>query len=177
MNNLKANPKGLDVLIYGVQNKLYNGLINLWNGIELTGYDRCYLANRNGFKSIDYYVSANEYQNLVVAEENKFFFTAENDIEKVGNLYYKTTIDLYFILNVNEIKPNIIHRADEEVRQDVLNVIEKIGQVEVLNVVTNIDKIFNRFDFNYLQDVQPYHIFKIELDTHKYHLNQKLCST
>lgn len=177
MNNLKTAPKGLDVLIYSVQKKLYDGLTTLWTGIELTGYDRCYLSNRNGFKSIDYYISDYEYKNLVVAEENKFFFTAENNIEKVGNLYYRTKIDLYFILNVNEIKPAIAHRADEEVRQDVLNVIEKIGQIEVLNVVTNIEKIFNRFDFSYLTDVQPYHVFKIEIDTNKYHLNQKLCLT
>jgi len=175
MNNLKTNPKGLDVLIYSVQKKLYDGLTALWSGIELTGYDRCYLANRNGFKSIDYYVSANEYQNLVVAEENKFFFTAENDIEKVGNLYYKTAIDLYFILNVNEIKPDIIHRADEEVRQDVLNVLNTIAEIEVNNIIINIDKVFNRFDFDYVDDMQPYHVFKIRLDTMQYNINETIC--
>jgi len=105
MNNLKANPKGLDVVIYGIQKKMYDQLPTLWSGVDLHGYDRCYLANRNGFKSIDYYISQNEYKNLVVAEENKFFFTAENDIKKVGSRYYKTAIDLYFILNLKEAKP------------------------------------------------------------------------
>jgi len=175
MNNSKTNPKGLDVLIYSVQNKLYNELSTLWSGIELNGYDRCYLSNRNGFKSIDYYISSNEYVNLVVAEGNKFFFTAENDIESIGNGYFKTSLDLYFILNVNEIKPNVIHRADEEVRQDVLNILNTIAEIKIKNIIINIDKIFNRLDFNYNNDVQPYHVFKIELNTLEYDINKTLC--
>lgn len=175
MNNLKTNPKGLDVIIYGVQKKLYDKLSVMWDNVELFGYDRCYVNNKNNVKTIDYYISDNEYKNLVVAEENKFFFTAENEILNVGINYYETKIDLYFILNISEIKPNILHRADEEVRQDVLNVLQTMKDVSIEKVTTNIDNIFSKYFFNQITDLEPYHCFKISLNVHKYHLNNKLC--
>jgi len=175
MNNLKTNPKGLDVVIYGVQKKLYDELTALWTGVELFGYDRCYVANRNNLKTIDYYFSDKEYKNLVVAEDNKFFFTAENEIQNVGINYYETSIDLYFILNVSEIKPTVLHRADEEVRQDVLNVLQTMRNVSIDNVVISTDNIFSRYFFNQVIDLEPYHCFKVRLNVHKYHLNNKLC--
>lgn len=74
MNNLKTNPKALDVVIYKVQKKLYDKLSTMWSGVELFGYDRCYLSNRNSVKSIDYYVSNKEYESLIVAEKKQILF-------------------------------------------------------------------------------------------------------
>jgi len=175
MNFLKTDPKGLDIVIYGVQKKLYDKLVEKWVGIELFGYDRCYISNRNNVKSIDYYFSDKEYESLVVAEKNKFFFTAENQIKHVGVNYYETSIDLYFILNVSEIKPSVLHRADEEVRQDVLNILQTIKEVTIDYTIFNVDNVFNRYFFNQVIDLEPYHCFKVVLNVNKYHLNNKLC--
>lgn len=175
MNNLKTNPKGLDVIIYRVQKKLYDKLSTMWAGVELFGYDRCYLSNRNGVKSIDYYVSDKEYENLIVAEKNKFFFTAENEVKNVGINYYETSIELYFIVNVSEIKPDILHRADEEVRKDVLNLLQTMSDTSIDYVVFNTDNVFNKYFFNQVIDLEPYHCFKVVLKVNKYHLNNKLC--
>ena len=175
MNNLKTNPKGLDVIIYKVQKKLYDKLSTMWVGVELFGYDRCYLSNRNGVKSIDYYISDKEYENLIVAEKNKFFFTAENEVKNVGINYYETSIELYFIVNVSEIKPDVLHRADEEVRKDVLNVLQTMSDTSIDYVVFNTDNVFSKYFFNQVIYLEPYHCFKVVLKVNKYHLNNKLC--
>lgn len=174
MNYLKASPIGKDALIQMLQVQLYDGLVLLWGDV-LNGYGRCYTVSTNGRKSIEPYIKKDEYENLVVAEQNKFFFTAENDEDKVGMSYYKTTIDLYFMVDVNKIKPNITYRADEEVRNDVLNIIERNVYFETSRVITNIEKVFNKYDFDYTDDMQPYHCFKIELKTVEYNINQNYC--
>lgn len=175
MNYLKQNPIGKDAIIQNLQYKLYNDLLTKW-GSDLDGYGRCYVVSTNGRKTIEPYLSSNEYKNLVVAEKNKFFFTAENDDEKVGNNYYQTKVYLYFIVDVKKLKPDITHRADEEVRNDVLNLIESNVYFNVIKVVTNIDKVFNRYDYDYTDDMQPYHCFKIELQSVEYNINQTYCT-
>jgi hypothetical protein len=174
-NNVKINPKGLDVTIQNIQNLLYSNLLTLWN-VDLDGYGRCYPVFNGQKKEIQFYSGSDEYRNVVVAETNKFFFTAENDIEKVGNTYYKTKIELYFIVNVKEIKPNALHRADEEVRVDVLNVLNTNTFAFVKNTVIDIDKVFNKFEYDYTDDLQPYHCFKIELNTVEYDINKTICN-
>lgn len=174
MNHLKDNPIGKDAIIQMLQYQLYEGLFTKWNS-DLDGYGRCYLVSTDGKKTIEPYVNKNEYKNLVVAEQNKFFFTAENDEEKAGIGYYRTKVDLYFIVDVNAIKPDITYRADEEVRNDVLNIIEASPYLEVTKVVASIDKVFSRYDFDYTDDMQPYHCFKIELQSVEYSINQNYC--
>lgn len=174
MNNLKINPKGIDVSIQEVQKKLYDNLTQLW-GINLDGYGRCYPYIRDNYKVIEYYSGSNEYKNLVYAEQNKFFFTAENDLTRTGNNFYTTNISLYFILNVNEIYPLVNHRADEEVRIDVLNVLNSTGKVQVTSVTTEINRIFNRFEYENRDDMQPYHCFKIDMDFLEFNIEQTEC--
>lgn len=176
MNYLKQNPVGLDASIQKLQVLLYTQLLPKWN--ELSGYGRCYInKDKDGFKTIEDYSKKNEYSgNLVYAEGNKFFFATEKDLERTGNSFYKTSIDLFFIVNVNKVYPSITHRADEEIRLDVLKILENQSLVEVKKLVIDIDKIFNRFDYNRVDNMQPYHVFKLELDVVEFDINQKYCN-
>jgi|JI61114BRNA_FD_contig_31_7068765_length_1685_multi_5_in_0_out_0_2 hypothetical protein len=174
MNYLKQNPVGLDAFVQKLQVLLHTQLLSKWS--ELNGYGRCYINQHDGFKTIEDYSKKNEYSgNLVFSEGNKFFFATEKDLERTGNGYYKTSIDLFFIVNVNKIYPSIAHRADEEIRIDVLNVLENQALVEVKKLVIDIDKIFNKFDYNRVDNMQPYHVFKLELDVVEFDINQKDC--
>lgn len=175
MNSLKPTPKGLDVTIQTVQVLLYEKLTNLW-GVEINGNGRCYVTHRDGRKTIEKYIDQNEYQNLLVAEENKFFFTAENEVQKVGYNTYKTRIDLYFIVNITDLKPLVTeYRADEDVRVDVLNVLSESAFVDINRVIVGVENVFNRYEYEITDDMQPYHVFKIELDTVEYNINQNYC--
>lgn len=183
-NLVKQNPIGLDAIIHDIQTKMY-GLANTWS-VELNGYPRCYvLQGTDGKKTIESYLSDVDYSSsLIFAEGNKFFFLAPNDIDKQSANYYTTSIELYFVVNVVECYPDITHRADEEVRSDVLLALEKCPSVKVSRVIMNIDKVFNRYnnrisqsyEYEYTDDMQPYHCFKIEMEVLPYNINQRICN-
>lgn len=182
-NLTKINPAGLDIVIDNIQRKVYE-LNDQWV-IELDGYPRCQiLKSKDGQKTIEAYLGNDEYSgSLIFAEENKFFFLAGESIERVGGDYYKTVIELYFMVNLEQVYPNIIHRADEEVRIDVLNVLNTISGINVLKVESNTDKVFARFnnrisqsfEHEYTDDMQPYHYFKVLIDVMEYDINAQSC--
>lgn len=167
MSNLtKDTTIGLDSIIDRIQRKVYE-LSDKWS-IELTGYPRCYILQREkGVKVIEAYLGNGEYSgSLIYAEGNKFFFLSGESIDRVSGDYFKTTIELYFMLNIDEVYPNILHRADEEVRVDVINVLNTVQGINVLKIESNSDKVFARFnnrisqsfEHEYTDDMHPYHI-------------------
>ena len=183
-NILKIAPRGIDVVIHNAQKKLYL-LKDKWS-INLTGYPRCYiLQNENNKKTIEHFDGGIDYTGtLVFAEENKFFFNLAENVEQVSENSYKCILELYFILNVKECYPNVLHRAVEEVRADVMQVLNLIGDFGIKkSIVTNIDKVFNRFnnrisrnyEYEYTDDMQGYHCFKVIIPVPEYNVNQKLC--
>lgn len=183
MNNLKNNPIGLDAVIHNAQKALYK-LKETWC-VDLEGYPRCYILDKGDDQTIEHYLGEKEYSKpLSFAEGNKFFFLAPNDIHFVSGNKYKTNIEVYFVLNVAECKPYIEHRADEEVRIDVLNILNRINGVNVVRCLWQIDTVFNRFRnknsksfaYDITIDTQPHHAFKVELELLPYNINQKSCN-
>lgn len=184
MSNLtKDTTIGLDSVIDRIQRKVYE-LSDKWS-VELTGYPRCYILQKEkGVKVIEAYLGNGEYSgSLIYAEGNKFFFLSGESIESVSNDYFRTTIELYFMLNIEEVYPNITHRADEEVRVDVINVLNTISGIRVLKIESNSDKVFARFnnrisqsfEHEYTDDMHPYHYFKVLIDVMEYDINQTKC--
>lgn len=184
MANLrKENPVGLDIPIDQIQKVVYP-LKDLW-GVDLTGYPRCYiLQNKEGGKKIESFLDKKEYSgNLLYGEGNKFFFLDGEAVENVSNTYYKTTIELYFIINIKEAYPLLDYRADEEVRRDVLNALSTVANIRVVKLEKNSDKVFARFnnrisqnyEHDYRDDMQPYHYFKVLIDVLDYDINATYC--
>lgn len=169
MNNLKTNPKGIDAIINRIQVPLYDILTSLW-GVSLNSYPRCYIYSENGIKDIQHYFKNKEYESVLYAENNKFFFTAENDLTHEGNNYYSTTIDLYFIINVEQIK-SLSHRADEECVIDIVNILNENVNCKVTKVSRGFDNVFNRYDYRQIDDLEPYFICKIELSLLPFDIN------
>lgn len=188
MANLnKINPVGLDVIIDNIQSVVYS-LGSKWN-IELDGYPRCDILqkefNNSKVKTIEAYLGNNEYSgSLIFSEENKFFFLSGESVDRVSGDYYKTTIELYFMVNLKEIYPNIQHRADEEVRVDVLNILNSISGINVVKIESNSDKVFARFnnrisqnyEYEFTDNMHPYHYFKILIDVMEYDINKVSCN-
>jgi len=181
MNNLKENPRGLDVVIHTMQVKLYDELSSLWS-TTLEGYPRCYSIKRDARRNIEHYIGRGEYVSLIHAEGNKFFTLAGDSIDYVSNTHYKTTIELFFILNLDTIYNGIYHRADEEVRVDVLNILNKLDGVQVMKVETLNDRVFMGYNYNvgqnldFTNDIQPYHCFKLIIDILEYDINEHICN-
>ena len=188
-NLTKTNPVGLDALIHEYQVKMY-ALKDKW-GIELSGYPRCYiLQKKNGdgqlVKTIESYLGNQEFSgSLIFAEENKFFFVAgEKEIQVDRPFQYETTIELYFMLNTKECYPNIQHKADNEVRVDVLNALSKVTGIKQVDIEANGDKVFNRFnnrisqnyEYEYTDGMDDYHYFKCIIELMPYSINKQICN-
>jgi len=172
----KTNPIGIDAVIHKIQTKLYNSLTAKWN-VQLNGYPRCYVLEEKNERTIEYFDGKNDYSgNLIVAEKNKFFFTAENDYSKLDNLNYQTNVSLYFILDVAHIYPAIKHRCDAEVLADVMSELGKCpGLLQKNSVVTDYKKVFQGFRMDIKTNMQPYYCFRIDLTLSVFKIDQKVC--
>lgn len=177
-NNLEINPIGINTVVYQIQKRLYDKLQPLWN-TELDGYPICYSIKREGekTKSIEHYKGLNEYsKNLIVRERNKFFFTADYDLEQLTIDTYSTFVDLYFILNLKECKASNTNRADKEVLKDISDVLITFGQVGYnTKIVTDLDRVFQGYTYDFKHDLQPYFCCKITLNITDFTLNDQLC--
>lgn len=175
MNHLKTNPIGLDAYIHKIQVKMYDKLTTLWN-TELDGYPRCYSIKREAKKTIEHYKGKGEYISLIHADRNKFFFLADSDYTQESLNFYDTKIDLYFILNLSKCQIGVQHRADEEVRRDIINVVKGCENVgENIKIVTGVDNMFMGFQRNTINDIHPYFFFKATIDIKDFSLNKTLC--
>ena len=160
-NYIKDNPVGLDVVIDIIQKRLYNKLTPLWN-VKLEGYPRCYEVKRNKKTTIEHFLGRNEYKSLIHSDENKFFFIVKDNIKQVSFTTYNAVIELYFIVNVQDCKPSIKHRADEEVRNEVINVLSTIGVADALKtIIIDTASVFRGYDYELLNDMHPHHCFKV----------------
>lgn len=175
MKYAKTNPVGIDATIDMMQGKIHSWIQTNW-GINIDAYPRCYKENNNSSEiEIVFYKGKKEYENLLVSEKNKFFFTIGNEIKKEQN-YYRTTISIWFVVNVATLKPSINHRADEEVRKDALTAVSSALVDGVITEVTfGMDNLFSRMKPSKFNDKQPYHIFRIDVDT-LYDINRITCN-
>jgi len=171
----KTNPTGLDAVIATVQTKLMT-LETLW-GVELDGYPRCYPTERNGKKGVEHYVGVNEYSgNLIVGERNKFFFTAESRETTTDFKHYSADCELYFVVDLPQCKPQITHRGDQEVRTDVLFILDNMSGVKVKEVWKDVEDVFNGFDYEYASFMHPKHAFRITFEAIGFFQNQTNCT-
>jgi hypothetical protein len=167
---------GLDFIIGSAQKKLHDKLSALW-GIGLDAYPRCYVLEDidedGGKRTIEYYRKDKEYSgNLIVSEKNKFFFTAEEDLERVNNIQFKTKISLYFILDLKFIYPDKSDRCDARVLREVVKVLDGCaGLSKQLTIVTDYQSVFQNFFYEF-DNIQPYFCFRIDMNTQPYLLDQ-----
>jgi hypothetical protein len=184
-NLLKTKPIGLDAVIHEIQVSLYK-LKDKWN-INLEGYPRCYILNNGkGNKTIESYLGKEQYSgSLIFAEKNKFFFVAgEKEFMFKKPDLFTSTIEIYFFLNTKQCYPNILHKADQEVRTDVVSLLSKLPIINVINIESNSDKVFNRFnnrisqgyESEYTDTMGNYHYFKCMLELNPYRIKKQICS-
>lgn len=159
----KENPVGLDALIAKIQTRLYSDLNTTW-GVELEAYERCYiLADNDGKKDVKRQVKNKEYELISVAEKNKFFFIQKTKAVKEDMIFFKTDLELIFILDLIKIYPNKIHRADLEVQNDVQSILNQFDNVYVEYIESGYDKALVGINYEQENDMQPYCVFKFNL--------------
>ncbi|MDQ1855756.1 hypothetical protein [Chryseobacterium sp. WLY505] len=168
----RNNPVGLDQLIHKAQKKIYAALTKKWDK-DLDGYPRCYvLEDESEKRTVEHYTYKNEYSgNLIVSERDKFFFTAEDDQERLNNIQFETKVKLYFILDLKFIYPDEPGRCDAKVLADVVNAVDKSGGfTNEYTIVTDYQSVFESFLYEF-DNIQPYYCFRIDLKTIPYSID------
>ena len=151
MNNLKSNPKGIDIEINSIQTKLYNKL----GYSAFDGYGRVYLIDGKP----KFFVNGSYKEVLLDDKLNGHFFFIEDSNTKKDSIF-ETDVDIIFLLDLEKIKPNVNHRADEEVRVEILEVLEKCRRFHLEEITKGIDAL-NDFEHT-LIDMQPFHFISLK---------------
>lgn len=170
----KTNPTGIDWYIQQLQTKLHTKLISAayWN-INEAGYKcygRCYRNKSDDGYIAQNYESGTEYKEVYWDDSLKalsFFGTGTTFELGVGAA---ANVHLVFFVNLAQLAPSISHRADEEIRKQVLNVIgtNSFG-FAVQSVETGIENVLREYPgsrrderLKYV-DMHPVHCFRINM--------------
>lgn len=166
----KTNPKGIDLSIQKLQSYIHTELTTLWG---VTDTFECYArASRNrtsdGFIA-EVLTSGKSYKEVYwndALAAISFFGTGTRSTSELGQL--KTDVHLVFFTNLTKLKPSIVHRADEEVRKDVINACMKGDYGFTLeSVETGLDNVLREYPGSRRDDrligvdMQPKHCFRL----------------
>lgn len=168
----KENPIGVDAIINSIQQLLDTKFSTSWQGLEC--YPRCYVNEDKGKQVIEHF-DGKDYNNVVHADKSKCFFLAEYDEIPNGSNNYSTVIEIFFIVDLKKAKPSILHRADGEIRNEVLSIIEKIPNTTIKRVVKKAENIFKGYFYDNVDDLHPTHCFKVVLSLDLYKRDQTIC--
>lgn len=167
----KTKPVGIDFYIQKLQTYLHDILTVKWNVTDL--YE-CYgraLRNKtsDGYKAEVYSPTAeNNHKDVYWNDALKAlsFFGIGNT--KIDRSFGVAEVHLVFFVDVAKLKPTITHRADEEVRQDVMSVVKSgMHGFEVTGVVIGVENSLKEYPNSIKSeslkyaDMQPTHCFRI----------------
>lgn len=169
---LKTSPTGIDVPIQAMQVFLYGQLKTTWglSDADYKAYGRAYRnqSDDNGYTP-EAYTGNSEYQEVLFDDTVKalsFFGAGETEKYNAGSSL--APVFMILMVNVPALKPNIVHRADEEIRQDVkrLWTMRRYG-FTMTGTDTGIDNVFREYsgwrkkEGIKFRDMHPWHCFRI----------------
>jgi len=114
------------------------------------------------------YYGNDEYIEVLPDDEvtGMCFFDVQDEITVTANNTFDANINIVFFVNLKKAFPLLLHRADTEVRQDIINVIKKHQRGWEMNtIITGVENVYSRYGWTEpeaLIDKQPYHVFSIE---------------
>lgn len=180
MLNLKSNTTGSDVPIQKFQEFLYNKLKKLWPVDDATfdGYGRVY-KNTNDKGTIPelFIESAQDDNTQYVAvyfdktTKKALFFFSVDDVTTFRDGAETVKVSVIFITNIQLLKPALLHRGDEEVRNDVEKLCQTgFWQFSLTGTEIGFSNVFKSFtginnkDGQVFEDRHPLFCFKINLE-------------
>lgn len=168
----KTSPTGIDNAIQKLQTDLHTKLVTLWGNSDLYEcYGRCYKNKKDNGYVAELFTSGNDYKDAYWNDSlNALSFFSVSDKVEADKGQAKTNVSIIFFVNLTKLKPTITHRADEEVRQDViLSIGTNSFGFHYMGFETGIDNVLRDFpgsrkdDGLKAVDMQPIHAFRINL--------------
>jgi len=170
MLNVITTPVGIDIPVKKFQEKLHRDLIALWE-IDTATYEcygRCYRNRKDQGYVAEVYTGSNEYKDVLWNDNLNAisFFGLRNAIK--NDISQKAEVHLVFFVNLANLKPSLPNRADEEVRLDVLNVVQKFNfGFAYTDLELGIENVLREYPGSYRDtrlkniDMHPIHCFRL----------------
>lgn len=169
------NPVGIDAQVVKLQEKINSSLTTKWGIVDsqYKCYGRAYKYKADdGYTAKVYDSSTGDYVDVYFDDSvSAVSFVSVADKVNIEKGQGHTQCALIFFVNLSKVKPTITHRADEEVRRDVIKLVgwasygfavtgEETGIENVLREYPGLrrDKKLTNLD------LQPLHAFRINLN-------------
>lgn len=154
----KTNPVGIDKWIGRFQTQQQRELPTLFGVSEALClfYGRAEKIDDNGKEILGVYQSVNKYE--PIGYDNRYYFISYfliNGSPDYSDNIWNATLEFYCHGDLSKLYPTITHRADENFRNDISRVLMKRIDTGEFITVENI-----------IQELQPYHSFKINFVKH-----------
>lgn len=173
----KTAPVGVDIPIQKLQSYLHEKLLTKWGlqNAQYEAYGRCYRNQKESGYVAEVYVGGGEYKEVYLDDRISVlsFFGLSGDIDfEVTNT---ADVHLIFWVNIKKLYPAITHRADEEVRKDVQELIQKkMYGFTLTDVRLGIERVHQEYrgtimaaqanlDTLKYRDMHPFHCFRFDL--------------
>lgn len=173
----KVSPVGVDIPIQKLQTYLHDKLLAKWGlqTADYSAYGRCYRNQKEAGYVAEVYVGSNEYKEVYLDDRIAAlsFFGLSGDIDhKVTNT---ADVHLIFWVNIKRLYPSVVHRADEEVRRDVHELVQKkMYGFTLTDARLGIERVHQEYrgtimaaqanlDTLKYRDFHPFHCFRFDL--------------
>jgi len=162
---LKENPIGIDIPIQNFQRFLHRKLCETWKTSEYESYGRAYKNQTKKGGYIPEVYNGKDYKEVLFNDKtHALSFFIVGDVQKELMQQREADVALIFCVNVQKLKPNITHRADEEVRINVIELCDlRQFSFDMISVITGIKSVFAEFDISQIKyrDMNPLHCFRL----------------
>ena len=171
----KDSPVGIDTYIDALQKHLYSNLSSKWIDDQWICYPRCYKNKRKDRESgSEYFVpeyakTIIDYQDVLFDDKVNVlsFFIKGDDISINDFKRPVSKVSLIISTKINDLYPTVVHRADEELKQDVFDLVVDFGQGwELKGMFDGIDNVYSEFkrDGVILSDIAPRHVVRFDFE-------------
>lgn len=159
MNNLKTNPVGIDLKIDKLQKKIYS----YFDGFNVEGYPRVYDIENKDKVIPAHFVSGNDYKDVLLDDKQDaiFFFKSDGSDNLRGSMM-SSDVEIFFMLNLKKLKPSSVHRPDEEIKLELLDVIQRKLNREQIDIVKG-DEVLRGYQTN-IRNMNPYYLLKYSFE-------------
>ncbi|HDZ04836.1 hypothetical protein LCGC14_0370730 [marine sediment metagenome] len=141
---LKDNPVLVDIQVNNLQKHLFTDLTTKASWTDYQSYPRVYV-NVNGLDIIpEHYLESNEYEDVFFDDSfNVSSFFLVNPTREYDANSFTSEISIVFQGKLDQLYPGVLHRADEEMHNDIFLAINRSDAMfELESFVTGRDNVY-----------------------------------
>lgn len=163
----KTNPVGIDKVIDKYQKDLHSYLVSKWGlqDADFKAYARVYRNQRDEMFVPEVFTGGKDYKEVYFDSFSYLFFGTSEKVDYKSPVN-STNVYIVFRVNLEKVKPQVSHRADEEVRIDVQQFAQKGAyDFQLQSIETGVSAAFREFsgwikEVKY-SDMHPWHVFRL----------------